>query len=156
LSVEAKNAREDIGLRLKDASVVDEVPARKVIRRVNNHIVLSDYFHSVARVKPDRVRDNSDLGIDEAKFLFGGIDFSPSQVLFREKELPLKVRHLNQIRVSDPDPAYSSGREIDGGRNSKAPKTHYQHRGALESPLPLRSYLWEDEVSAVTLRLTSS
>ena len=66
MAVEAENAREDIGLRLKDASVVDEVPARQVIRRVDNYIIFSDYFHSVARVKPDRVRGHSDLRIEEA------------------------------------------------------------------------------------------
>ncbi len=98
LAVEAQNAREDIGLRLKDASVVDEIPARQIVRRVDNNIVFSDHIHGVARVKPDRVRDHSDLRIDE----------------------------------------------------------HYQHRGALESPLPLGSHLGEDEVSAVALRLTSS
>ena len=140
---------------MKDASVVDEVPARQVVRCVDNYIVFPDYFHSVARVKPDRMRDHSDLGIEEAQLFFGGVDFSPSQIGFREDELPLKVRHLNEIGVDDPDTADPSGRQIDSGWNSKAPESHYQHGGALESPLPLGSHLGEDEVSAVSLRLTS-
>ena len=155
LAVEAQNAREDIGLRLKDASVVDEIPARQIVRRVDNNIVFSDHIHGVARVKPDRVRDHSDLRIDEAQLLYGRIDFSLSQIGFREDELSLKVRHLNMVGVGDPDLAYSSGGEIDSGWNSKAPESHYQHGGALESPLPLGSHLGEDEVSTVALHFIS-
>jgi hypothetical protein len=102
------------------------------------------------------VRGDSDLRVDEAKLLFGGVDFSPAHIGFREDELSLKVRQLNEVRVGDPDPAYTSGREIDSGWNSKAPETHYQHGGALELPLPLKSHFGKDEVSAVALRLVSS
>ena len=156
LAVEAKSACEDVGLRLKDASVVDEVTARKVVRRVDNYVVFSDYFHSVARVKPDRVWDDSDLRVDESKLFFGGVDFSLSYVCVREDELPLKIRHLNEIGVDDPDTAHSSGREIDNRRNSKPPESHYQHGGTLELPLPLGSHLGKDEVSSVALRFASS
>ena len=141
---------------MKDASVVDEVPTRQIVRRVNDDIVFPHYFHSIARVKPDWVSGDSDLRIDEAKLLLGRVDFSPSQVWLREHELSLKVRHLNEVRVSDPDPAYSGGREIDCGWNSKAPESHDQYRGALESTLPLGSHLREDEMSAVSLRFTST
>ena len=124
MAVEAENAREDIGLPLKDTRVVDEITARKIVRRVNNHIVFPDYFHSVARVKPDRVRDHADLRIDEAKLLFGSVGFSLSQIRFREDELPLKVRQLDQIGVGDPDPAYTSGHEIDSGWDSEASEAY--------------------------------
>src|SRR5256885_13161010 len=125
---------------------------------VDNCIIFADYFHGVARVKSDRVRDHSDLGIDEAKLLFGGVDFSSSKVCVREDELPLKVRHLNQVRVDDPDPAYSRKGEIDRGWNSKTPESHHRHHhgGVLESPLPLGSDFGEDEVSAVALHFVSS
>ena len=123
---------------------------------VDNCIIFADYFHGVARVKSDRVRDHSDLGIYEAKLLFGGVDFYLAQVGFREDELPLKVRHLNEVGVGDPDSAYSSRGEIDSGWNSKAPEPYYKRGGALESPLPLGSHLGEDEVSTVALHFISS
>ena len=123
---------------------------------VDNCIIFADYFHGVARVKSDRVRDHSDLGIYEAKLLFGGVDFSSSEVGVREDELPLKVRQLNRIGVDDPNSAHSSGRDINSGGNSKTPESNYQYGRALESQLPFGSHLGEDEVSAVSLHFVSS
>jgi hypothetical protein len=71
------------------------------------------------------VRGHSYVRVDEIELLLGRVDFSPSKIRCREDELPLKVRHLNQVRVGDPDPAYPGGREIDSGRNPNAPESHY-------------------------------
>ena len=125
LAVEADNASIDVRLPLKNTSVVDEIPARNVVSRVQHNIVFSDHIHRIRRIKPDFVTDDSYVWINLGQLLLCDIDLHPSNICLQEQELPLKVGKINPIGVYNSDSADSSRGKIDGGWNSESTEPNY-------------------------------
>jgi hypothetical protein len=68
-------------------------------------------------------------------------------------DLALEVRQVNSVIVTDGESSHPARSKIHGGRGAEAPRADYQYMRPDQRFLALYSYLWQQDVTAVTQQL---
>jgi hypothetical protein len=68
-------------------------------------------------------------------------------------DLALEVRQVNSVIVTDGESSHPARSKVHGGRGAEAACADYQYMRPDQGFLTLYSYLWQQDVTAVTQQL---
>ena len=75
----------------QDARIVDEIPGRKIIRAIDDEVVVFEKLKGVAAFQLSFVGLNLDLRIQAGESILSGESFGSAHVLSAKRHLPLKI-----------------------------------------------------------------
>ena len=133
--------------------MVDSVTGGKVIARVHDHIGVSDQLQQSFFIHTLVEFDHFDFRIDFRKSLSGRVCFRGANVVCTVNDLALEVGQVNSVIVTDSELADSARGKVHGGRGAESSRPDYQYMRPDQGFLTLYSYLWQQDVTAVTQQL---
>ena len=68
-----------------------------------------------------RKGEDLDIGVERGEGLTGRVGLGAPDVGGAVEDLPLEVRDLDRVRVDDPQPPHTGGRQVKGGRRAEPP-----------------------------------
>ena len=153
LSLEAEDAAVNVGSARDHARIVDRIPCRKVVAAVDDDIVAGDEVDGVSRRQRMPVRLDANVGIDGMQARFRRFQFRPPDVGGGMEDLALQVGEVDGIEIYQAQSADPGGREIHRRGRSQTTGADAKHSRRLETLLPSRSNLRQQDVAAIAKQL---
>ena len=151
LPVEAEDRAVDVRLAEEHAGVVDEVARGKVVRAVEDDVVVAQDVECVLGGQRAVVRHDVDVGIEVEQPRACRIQLRRADIGGAVKHLPLQVRDVDVVEVDEPDASHARGGEIQRRGRAQPPRADDQHRAARELLLPFFAELRQREVAGVAV-----
>ena len=90
-ALEAEDRAVDVRLFQDDAGVADAIARRKIVRAVDDDVVVLDQVQHVGAVHDGLVLDDLGVGVEITQALGGGLHFVLADAADPEEDLALKV-----------------------------------------------------------------
>src|ERR1051326_4268828 len=116
LAIETKNRSVNIRLLREDADVVRQIASRKVIRAVNDDIVIGNNFERVFARETAFVRLDFDRGIYVAQSVSRRIQLFAPDVFCAVQNLALQIAKIDIVEIDEAELSNSSRGEIERSR----------------------------------------
>src|ERR687892_659883 len=129
------------------AGVVDQVPHRKIVGAVDDHVVWLEHLEGVLARQQDAVRDHVDVRVEIVEPVTGRLDLGPADVVGIVKQLALEVRQLHLVEVHEPDGAHAGGGQVHRRRRAEPTGPDHQHAGLFQPALAVAPDPREDDVA---------
>ena len=135
------------------AGVPQEVAGGEVVRPVDHHVPAAQHLRGVGAGQAQREGEDLDIGVERGEGLAGRVGLGAPDVGGAVEDLPLEVRDLDRIRVDDPQPPHTGGRQVEGGRRAEPPGADDEDAGRPDPLLTGRADLRDEDVTVVTASL---
>ncbi len=131
LPFEAKNRAVHIRLAEQNASVVDEIARRKIVRAVDNQIEVLEQLQGVIAGQLGLKCLDLDVRIEACQSIACRFRFRFAHIIRTKRHLPLQVREVHHIEVHETKPAHTGGRQIQTEWRAQPTRTDQQDLGTL-------------------------
>src|SRR5208282_5915086 len=118
LTVKPKNRSVNIRLLRQNTDIVRKIASRKIIRSIDNNVVILDHLHRVLASKQHVMQIDLDVRIDGFDPVPGGVQFFAANVVGTVQNLALQIRKIDDIEI---DEAYSA--DTGGGKVKRNRRT---------------------------------
>ena len=152
LSLKAEYRAVDIRLTRKNTDIVRQISRRKIIRSINDHVVAGHKLRRVFTGETALVQFDLDLRIDVVQAIAGRLQLAATDVFCSVKNLALKIRKIDIVKIYNADCPNAGGCQIKRGRRSESSGADAQDARSFESTLPLGCNLGHDEMTRVALQ----
>jgi hypothetical protein len=136
--------------------IVNEIPSRKIVGRVEHDVAGPKRPQSVARIEMVRVRGDGDGRVQMLQPSRRNIDLTVSDVAISVEDLALKVRDADSIAIEKLQCSDPGSREVLGGWTSQTSESHNPNAGRLEFQLAAFSHSGQREMATVADQLVRS
>ena len=99
LSVKTENRSVNVRLSGKHTDIVRKVARRKVIRPINDDVVVPHDLHGVLTAKQAIVQVDPHVRINGFYTVFRGIQLLPSDVVGSMQNLALQIRKIDDVEI---------------------------------------------------------
>src|SRR5207247_1662202 len=153
LAFETKNRAVNIWFLEQDAGVIGEITRGKVIRAIDNDVVLAEDLAGVVAGKADLVQDDVDPRIDAFDGLLGGFSFVAPDVLGAVDDLALEVGAIDRVEIDQPETADARSGQVHGDGRTEPASADAQDAAGTDFLLARQADLGQDQMSRVTAYL---
>ncbi len=119
LAVEAEDRAVHDGLLVKDARVVDEIPRGEVVAAVDDDVVLREDPIDVRAGEALLVLHHLHVGVQILDRDLGARHLLHADAARRVEDLPLQVRHVDDVEVDEAERADARRREVQRRRRCR-------------------------------------
>src|SRR5690242_20604015 len=153
LPFETENRTVDVRLAEQNASVVDQVASREIVRAIHDDVVV---LEELKRVRAGQLRfDGFDLNvrIEIRKARARSLAFGLAHVAGAKSDLALKIGEIHNVEVNQAQLAHAGGGKIQAEWCAESAGSNKQHLGVFQLELPLHANFRHDEMAAITKNL---
>ena len=150
LALEPEDRAIDVRLVQEDADVVREIPRRKIVRAIDDDVVLLDDLSGILAAEHGVVQDDMHVRIDVLDPVARAVELLAADILRAMEHLALEIRVIDDIEINEPECADPRCGKIKSDRGAKPARPNAEHFGRLELLLPFERYLRHDEMPRIT------
>ena len=137
----AENRAVHVWLLEHHARVIDQITRWKIVRAVEDKIVVLDDLERVLAGQLDGVGDEIEVRIDRLEFILGALELVFPDVTREMNDLSLEIAEIDCVELDHPDRAHSRRRQVQGNRRTESARADEQHLRSLEPLLSLNADL---------------